>query len=144
MPEVVPCAINSLGAFHAMRPGYRLSNASKIFNLGVLGNRAIATAALLHALAVDTRGPAGSKAALTSLLAAVVVDVLEVECVDVAGENAVHKVVLAEVKGKYEALDEVGQEREKTYPRMVRQMLTRRSAPQPATAKTPMGGTGLG
>jgi hypothetical protein len=56
--------------------------------LGVPGNRAVAATARLHALAVDTRGPFCGKAALTSLLAAIVVDVFEVERVDVAGKVA--------------------------------------------------------
>lgn len=34
-----------------------------------------------------------------------------------------------------------GKDEEKAYPRIVRQMLTRRSAPQPATIQTPRGGT---
>ncbi len=55
---------------------------------GVLGNGSVAVAARLDPVAVDGGGGAGRKAALARQLLAVVVDVLEVEGVQVAGEVA--------------------------------------------------------
>lgn len=53
-----------------------------------LDNGPIAIAAILDPLAVDARGARRAEPAFPGLLAAVVVDVLEVECVDVARQVA--------------------------------------------------------
>lgn len=86
-----------LNAINATQTGDRFSSVSDVTRLGVLGNGAVATAALLHALAVDTGGTAGGKAALARLLATVVIYVFEIEGVDVAGEDAEERVVLANI-----------------------------------------------
>lgn len=72
---------------------------------------------------------------------AIEIDVFKIEGVDVAWEVAVliHPVLAR--AGIHSGWREVGGE-EATYPRHVRQMLMRRSAPQPAMRKTPTGGTG--
>lgn len=51
-----------------------------------LGNRAVATSAGLHALAVDARGMRRREAALSGLLPAIVVYVFDVEGMQVAGK----------------------------------------------------------
>jgi hypothetical protein len=55
-------------------------------SLGWLYNRSVSIASTLYPLAVDARGTSSSEATLTSLLAAIEVDVFEVEGVDVAGD----------------------------------------------------------
>lgn len=104
----------------------------RIRRLGVLRDRAVAAAALLHALAVDTGSVPGGVATLAGLLTAVVVDVLEVESVEMAGEDAGR--LSAEIEKRGNPRNGKRVKKRKPYPRMVRQMLTRRSAPQPATA----------
>lgn len=78
-----------------------LSSIPNVLHLGVLDNSAVAAAALLHALAVDTGGPVCGKAAITSLFTAVVVDVFDVKCVDMAGEDTALTAVLVEVESTY-------------------------------------------
>ena len=89
---------------------------------------------MLHLLAVDTRSVAAIIRASADLIAALVVNVLDVEGMDVAGEVAAALLVLSmTVSGLVM----------RTYPRIVSAMLIRTSAPQPATMKTPTGGTGV-
>jgi hypothetical protein len=54
-----------------------------------LGDRSVSIASGLHSLAVHAWGASSSEAALASLVAAVEVDILEVEGVDVAGDISV-------------------------------------------------------
>ena len=86
--------------------------------------------AILHLLAVHARRKTAVVRAGPDLVAPLVVHVFDVEGVDVAGEVAVGFVSMLSVR--------VGRG---TYPRIVRRMLMSKSAPQPATRKTPTGGT---
>lgn len=54
-------------------------------SLGRLHDRTISIASTLDSFAVDTWSTSSSEAALASLIAAIEVDVFEVECVNVAG-----------------------------------------------------------
>jgi len=54
-----------------------------------LGDRSVSIASGLHSLAVDTGSTSSSEAALASLVAAIEVDILKVEGVNVAGDVSV-------------------------------------------------------
>jgi hypothetical protein len=53
--------------------------------LNRLRDRTISIASTLHALAVNAWGTSSSETTLASLVAAIEVDIFEVECVNVAG-----------------------------------------------------------
>ena len=103
------------------------------FHLCVLGNGPVAAAARLHAFAVDSGCPLRREPALASLLLPVVVHVLDVEGVEVTGEHPAACMGQSPVPCR--------RSRPRTHPRSVKPTLTSRSAPHPATAKTPRGGT---
>ncbi len=88
----------------------------------------------------------GLEIAIAGELLALVIDIFDVECMDVPGNHSARaEISLASRAGgrmvEFGARGSRRRESRNTYPRMVRQMLTRRSAPQPATRKTPRGGT---
>ena len=93
--------------------------------------------ATLHLLTIHTGCWARIVDACAHFVAALDVDVFDVEGVDVAGEVAAKLLARSVVR--------CGTRREgageQTYPRTVRRMLMSRSTPHPATRKTPMGGT---
>ena len=62
-------------------------------SLSLLGDGPVASSTRLHSVAVDTRGVRGRKSPLPGLLAAVEVDVFEVEGVQVAGQDAAARTV---------------------------------------------------
>lgn len=90
----------------------------------------------LYPLRINARRTCSGDAC-ARLISLLVVHVLDVEGVDVAGEVSI--IALEQCTcGKAERLQM------HTYPRIVSKMLIRTSAPQPATRKTPTGGTGYG
>lgn len=90
----------------------------------------------LYILAINARRAILCRhASHAGFVLAVIVDVFEVEGVEVAREEPVESLVgVWDMEGR--------EPRDGSYPRSVRQMLMRRSAPQPAMRKTPRGGTG--
>jgi hypothetical protein len=102
--------------------------------VGWLSNRTISIASALYTLAVDTWGTTCSGATFPGLFAAIEVDVFEVEGVDVTGNVSVNGEVSYGVIGYVKrAGDREWRNEGRTYPRSVRQILIKRSAPHPAT-----------
>lgn len=106
----------------------------------------------LHILAIHARRTPLHHSSRAGLRAPLEVDVFEVEGVDVPGEVSGKERSTRDQygmgMGKGTGVEMAGRRRRGgcglgwAYPRIVRQMLMRRSAPQPAIMNTPSGGTG--
>lgn len=118
-------------------------------------NSAIPPASILHIVGIHARRRRLGVDACARLVAALVVYVFDVEGVNVAGEVSTStrqqlflvRVLVGSERSSWRVRRRnwgAGEERGRAYPRMVSKMLMRRSGPQPATRKTPMGGTGGG
>ncbi len=78
-----------------------------------MSDGAVAAAAGLHSVAVDARSTGRREAAFPRLLAAVVVDVLEVKGVQMAGKNPADCDLALEDRG-HQGVDCVGEEARRT------------------------------
>lgn len=92
-------------------------------------------AAALNAIRVHARGGIGCELPKARLLTAIKVDVFQVERMDVSRDLTCQGQLRSVLWVSMDAWMRL------TYPSRVKQMFTKRSAPHPATIKTPTGGT---